>query len=439
MARKLGNFMTEKRSSVMSKLGTGGATLACAATAILSMTTNAWAQTAPAQPPVVSAAPADSPDAPPAPGAMPGDTSATSAAMSMPEPAAAPPPEEPIVPPEPATDSSGFKLNVGGGMILFFQQPLASPGGTTHKNFFEVFETKLRLDAEFGAFGVHLLPVIRDTKERGFFAGTSWVQEAYAFGKAGPVTVKVGKVFAQFGRFWDNSFYGNVQEYDGFKLDPNHGISVEGSLSPDQRMGMQFFAQYFVTDGTANYSLPGRDTMSTVDAMGNVIAGARRRNYLVGRVEPFVKVGDITTLKLGLSGGYFQADIPTLANKQDVGRVAVDGTVMVQNLTVWGEYTKQLGQHVATGPGPGPASKHNDYAMVGGEYTYDRLTFRYNFNMGSYTDAMYKETRHVPGIGVVIDKDHLFALFEYALAQSHTAAGTQLIDSSVNVTIHGKI
>ncbi len=330
-------------------------------------------------------------------------------------------------------EETELKLSVGGGMILFYYQPLQDPPGQNVKNFFEVFEARLRVDAEFGRFGLHLMPVIRDTKERAFFPSTAWVQEAYGFGKVGPVTVKAGKVWAQFGRFWDNSFYGNAQEFDGFKLDPNHGISIEGDIRPQERSGLVFFAQYFIIDGTTNYSLPGRDTLS--------IAGARRRNYVVGRVEPFLKVGRLTTLKLGLSGGYFQADLP-MQGKQDVARVAVDATVMVQNFTGWAEYAHQAGNHLSASPfaGTDPMRPHDraDYAMVGAEYTYDRYTARYNFNMGSYKPIDYKETRHVPGIGVAVDR-RMFVMLEWVMAQRHNAGTTRLLDHCLALTIHGKV
>lgn len=324
-------------------------------------------------------------------------------------------------------------------MILYYYQPLkGSFGGVDAKNNFEVFEAKLRVDAEFGRYGVHILPIIRDTKERGFFPGEAWIQETYAYAKFEPVTIKVGKVFAQFGRFWDNSFYGNAQEYDGLKLDPNHGISIEGDVGKGQRMGLQFFAQYFIIDGVTNYSLPGRDTIGVKDADGNA---GRRRNYLVGRVEPFMKVGELTTLKLGLSGGYFQADIPGF-DKQPVGRLAVDGTVMVENFTAWAEYTHQFGNSLETSPFAGtdmntPYQKA-DWAMIGGEYTYGRFTVRYNFNMGSYLGINYKETRHVPGIAVALD-EHLFVLLEYVLATRFNSGTSTPLDSSLNLTIHGKV
>jgi hypothetical protein len=377
--------------------------------------------TPPSEPGVVQVAPPVPPGDAPAP--LPDAAPVTGRALPL---------EEPPLPAEGTPDD--LKVSVGGGMILYWYQPLKGRiGGAPTRNFFEVFEAKLRVDATFGRYGVHILPIVRDTKERGFFPSVAWIQETYAFARFEPVTIKVGKVFSQFGRFWDNSFYGNAQEYDGLKLDPNHGISIEGKVGEQERMGLQFFAQYFIIDGVTNYSLPNRDTMS--------ITGARRRNYLVGRVEPFVKVGAITTLKLGLSGGFFQADIPGFS-KQGVGRIAVDGTVMVENLTAWAEYIHQFGNHLETSPFDGtdmdtPYQKA-DWLMIGGEYTYGRLTVRYNYNLGSYSPIDYKETRHVPGIAFALH-DNLFVLLEWALAHRHNAGEATLLDNSLNLTIHGKV
>lgn len=321
-------------------------------------------------------------------------------------------------------------------MILFYNQPLTG----SRKGNFEVFEARVRIDATFGMFGLHLMPIARDTRERAFFPGTAWVQEAYAFADLGDVTIKAGKVFAQFGRFWDNSFYGNVQEYDGFKLDPNNGVSVEGKLWSQEQMGLDFYAQYFITDGTTNYSLPGRDTVS--------IDGARRRNYFVGRAEPFYKVNEDMTLKAGVSAGYFQADLPTIG-VQDVGRLSIDGTFQWRDLTVWAEYTRQFGRHTVNFPiaptldadgnvtVPGRSADGADYALIGGEYTYGRYTFRYNFNFGSYNVGV-KEARYIPGFSVALDA-RLFVLLEWALEHRYTGDGTTVLGNSLNLTIHGKV
>jgi hypothetical protein len=357
-----------------------------------------------------------------------------STTLTAPDPEAYAEPEERV---EEQPDE--LRLTIGGGLVLYYYQPLEGDA----KNFFEIFEVKLNLDAEFDIFGMHLAPRFRDTRERGFFPGTTWVEEAYVSANLDPVVLKVGKVYRQFGRFWDNSFYGMAQEYDGLKLDPNHGLSLEGVLGKEERMGLVFFAQYFIIDGTTNYALPGRDTHS--------IPGAHRRNQIVGRVEPFIKLGEMTTLKLGLSGEYFQADLPAPTGKQDVGRFAIDATAIIENLTLWAEFARQMGRHVTDFPFPGMAetmtmeavpgrsSDENNYLLLGGEYTFlERFTIRYSFHQGDYTEVDYIENRHEPGFQVRFN-EHLMVLLEWVYAQSFVGDESGVIDHSINVTIHGKI
>jgi hypothetical protein len=332
---------------------------------------------------------------------------------------------------------SELNVNVGGGMILFYYQPFLQ--GT--KNYFEIFEARLRLDAQYGRYRMHITPRFRNTLERAFYPGVSWVEEAYMAAEFGSTIVKVGKVYRQFGRFWDNSFMGNVQEYDGLKLDMNHGISYEGTVREKERMGLGFALQYFIIDGTTNYSLPGRDTLS--------IAGARRRNQVVGRVEPFIKLTDTITAKLGLSEEYFQADLPQPTGKQNVTRTAVDATLSVGQLSVWGEFTRQWGRHTTEFPFasvpatdtmaavPGRSSNRINYVLVGGEYTRSLFTLRYNFSMGDYRQVHLKETRNVPGFAVTLNP-HLMVLLEWSYVQHYTSGKMSKIDSALAMTFHGK-
>jgi hypothetical protein len=129
-----------------------------------------------------------------------------------------------------------------------------------------------------------------------------WAQEAYASATLASDTVlKAGKAYSHFGLFWDNSFYGNVQVYDGLKLDPDYGLSLEGAAGLERKAGLRYWAQYFVVDGHTNVSLAGRDTIS--------LPGGHRRNQAILRVEPFYKVTEHATLTAGLSGAFLQADL----------------------------------------------------------------------------------------------------------------------------------
>lgn len=348
--------------------------------------------------------------------------------------------EPPLAEAEPKTEAVPEwtrSVRIGGGAIIYYYQPLEGDA----KNNVSVFFANLLLDGRWGAFGLHIEPRFRDSKLRPFFDGPAWLQEAYGSFTYQPVTLKVGKVYKQLGLFWDNSFYGNVQVYDGLKLDPNYGVSLEGSAGDG--LGADFSAQYFVVDGSTNVSLQGRDTIS--------IAGARRRNSFTGRIEPFFVfgAGDAGQVRAGVSAELLTADLP--GDESRVRRVAGHGKLTYDTKThgavgVWGEYLHQDGNHVtdfpfagepdATPPLPGRASGKNDYLLVGGEYSYWRLSARYNVSRVRYGDVDVEETLHVPALGVRFD-DHLRVLAEYVLWTRDTPSGTVDVDRSLNVTFHG--
>jgi hypothetical protein len=338
-------------------------------------------------------------------------------AEAAPEPAPAPPAKTPI------------DVDVGGGMILYYYQPLQDPDSGPAKNNFEIFEARLRLDATFGRYRVHITPRFRDTKERAFFPGEGWVEEAYAAALLGPVTVKAGKVYAHFGKFWDNSWYGNAQQYDGLKLDLNHGVSVEGTFNAHEPFALNYWVQYFIIDGTTSYAQPNRDTQAQL-----AIPGAHRRNQFFVRAEPVIQLGGDMKLTLGASGMYAQADIPTLDDKQNVERFAVDATFNMGGLAAWAEYSQQFGRHVTEFPAPGVSSDDNRYIMLGVEYTYDWFTARYNFNYGDYHQVDYTETRHIPGVAALLD-DHLTLLLELVFGNATLGDDSILLDNSLNLTI----
>jgi hypothetical protein len=344
------------------------------------------------------------------------------------------PPAAPVIPAPAPAPAPSPKFNIGAGAILWFYQPLTE--GT--KNNVEVFWANIVADGTLGAFGLHLEPRFRDTKLRSFFAGTAWLQEAYASAEVPHAKIKVGKVYSRLGLFWDNSFYGNVQVYDGLKLAPDYGISIEGGTGGFS--GLNYVAQYFVLDGGTNVSLAGRDTLS--------VAGSHRRNEAIARVEPFTALAETTTLKVGVSGAFLQADLP--GGKNNVYRGAADVTLSAGGFSAWGEVLRQSGTTVtdfpyagtpatATAPAvPGRASSKNNYVLAGGEYTYDRFTLRYNFSLGSYEDVSVKERMHVPAVSVKAN-DNLNVLTEVVFWDRTAPEGSSTVDHSLNVTLYGHL
>jgi hypothetical protein len=334
---------------------------------------------------------------------------------------------------EPAADAAQAPrwfeyFSIGGGLILYYYQPTAGDG----ENNVSVFFANLLLDGKWDGFGLHVEPRFRDSKLRSFFDGPAWLQEAYGSGTVGPVTIKLGKSYKRLGLFWDNSFYGNVQVYDGLKLDPNYGVSVEGQVG--EELGLEFSAQYFVVDGGTNVSLTGRDTL--------YVPGARRRNAVVGRVAPTYHFAESGNAHVGLSAEHFTADLPE--GEEGVTRLAGEAKVSYDGFGAWGEVLLQRGRHVTdfpyagttTPPVAGRSSADNRYVLLGAEYGIGPITLRYNVSLANYSDVEVSEVMHVPAIGLAVH-EHLSLLGEYVHWTRDTNEGDVDVDKSVNVTLSG--
>ncbi len=345
-------------------------------------------------------------------------------------------PDKPPPPPKPSIPTP--KIELHGGAWLFYYQPFDVPGETA---FLRMHVAHLNFDGSIGDFGLFFNMSARDTKMREFYTGPAWIEEGYFYYKHPLVTVKVGKVYSRFGLFWDNSFYGGVHFYDGIKLDPNHGISIEGSVGKEKGPRLGYYGQYFLVDGRTNGSYVGRDTISIPDA--------RRRHIGVLRVEPAYFWNKNTSITLGLSGQYFQADIPAPVGKKDVYRFAADFALNIGPVSAWGDISRQMGQHVtewpippvaatATTPAlPGRASARNDYYLVGGEARIGKFVARYNLSAVRFHDVGITEYSHQPAIGFNMN-DNLQFLVEYAHWTSHDDNGSaKFLDRSLDTTIHG--
>ena len=398
-------------------------------------------------PPVAPEAPAVSAT----PVSPPGTAPATLHSESPPAPMAETPPgAKPLLP----EWMNG--VTIGAGVLLWYYQPIV-PRAPSVENNVSVFWARLLVDGKRGIFGFHLEPRFRDTPLRSTSTTVNganvltytqndhaWLQEAYASVDLEPLRaqLKVGKEYSHLGYFWDNSFYGNIQVYDGLKLDPDYGVSLEGAVGKsDDLLGLGYWAQYFIVDGSTNVSLPGRDTIS--------VPGARRRNQTIFQVEPRLNVGGVTAA-LGISGEYLQADLPTLG-PQNVWRAAVDASVTYAGAKILGELQHQDGRNVTDFPLPStpttPGSSANvDHAQIGGEYTYGPVTGRYYASLGSYNNiplatggtVTHKEWLHVIGLGIAISQN-VSVLNELIFWQHDTPTSSVLVDRSYNLTVHAHL
>ncbi len=315
-----------------------------------------------------------------------------------------------------------------GGVAVYLYQPTNGLDPL-----YNIYST-LKIKATWDWFGLYFEPRLTTEKMRPYYESLAWVQQAYAFAQLGTLTLKVGKVYKQIGLFWDNSFYGNIQVYEGLKFDPNSGVSLEGSWG--KNLGIDVSAQYFVVDGYLNSSLDGRDTVS--------IPGARRRNIIAGRVQPYYQPLPHLRLTFGLSGESFVADLPDERNQ--VQRVAADIRLQAKALGLWGEVLHQFGASVnafpdpgdpsASPPLPGRASASNTYLLAGVEYDLKWFVPRYNLSIADYWDLDVREVLHLWGVTYPFHA-HGSLYVEYAWWDRFTPEGRISYDRSINLTVMG--
>src|SRR5579862_7422282 len=169
-----------------------------------------------------------------------------------------------------------------GGAFLYYYQPFVEGA----KNDFQLYAAWLTLDAKADDFGFHWEERFRDTPLRPFFQSNIWTQEIYGSWKTPEIaslgslgTLKMGKEYTRYGHFWDGSFYGNVLYFDGFKLDPEYGFSLENSRSLGDLVTLDYDVQFFVEDGRTNGSLGGGTSGTPPrDTIGDTANNGRRRN-----------------------------------------------------------------------------------------------------------------------------------------------------------------
>ncbi len=316
-------------------------------------------------------------------------------------------------------------FDIGGGFLLWHYHPfLDNVDDNT-----EIYYANLVIDGHYDNFGIHFEPRFRDSKLRPFFESNFWVQELYMSWKPCPDSegvLKVGKVYSQFGRFWDGVFYGNIPYFDGLKLDPDLGLSWENRVKVGDATTVQYSAQFFDRDGETNGSLQGRDTLSI----------AKERDVWVGRVAPTFAVGDSTSVTVGASAMHGEADLVGPASNSNFTRVNGEAAFTTGPFTVFGDFTHQNGNHVVDFPVPGADSDDIDYLMSGLAWTCKDWTFRYNYSSGDYQDEDIKEELHMPGV-VWQFHPHLSLWLEYVYWTRADVGDDELVDRSLNLILYG--
>ena len=201
-------------------------------------------------------------------------------------------------------------------------------------------DPKIKLDGPFfQEIGLHSQIRLRENGTfRPFIEDQVWPWEAYAYAKTTAGTFKAGQIWKRFGLDWDGVFYGNVAYFDGFKLDPDLGVSWEYTFKVSDAFKVDTIAQFYFREDGINGSLDGADAEST--------SLLREENTGVVRVVPTWTFADGSSIALGLSGSVGQIDARGTGVSDDTHSAwAVDLTYTKGNFKVFGEVAPKLRNH----------------------------------------------------------------------------------------------
>ncbi|HKN85953.1 MAG TPA: hypothetical protein VJV04_03745 [Nitrospiraceae bacterium] len=264
--------------------------------------------------------------------------------------------------------------------------------------------------------GIHVEARFRDgnTPFRAYFPATNaYFYEAYGWLQTPFGRLKGGAVVRRFGIDWDGSWWGNVQYFDGLKLNPDLGVSLEDTHDFRNGLKVDRFVQFFVKDYNVSGSIVGANPESVV--------GSRQVNTLMARVVPTWSFRDHSAVALGLSGyvgeirndpGIYVIGQPVLrqtgtagspaptGGKESVGAWAVDLSYFNGGLRVFGEFDQLYGtlspsRYVSGGP-----SNRTTDVLVGFNYKRGPITYTFSYSAGFDSNPSGTQRLWVPG-GVV--------------------------------------
>ncbi len=221
------------------------------------------------------------------------------------------------------------------------------------------------------AIGGHLEYRLRDGDPfRSFFPDNFWSYEAYGYLRSAEHgTLKAGQIWKRFGLDWDGVFFGNAPYFDGFKLDPDYGVSWERSRSLDENLTLDTFVQFFVHEDGVNGSFGGADAES--------VPGFNERNTLVLRAVPNLSLGEDRSLAIGVSGFVGEIDSSrTDVASQNTTAYAVDVTYTSGRWRVFGEGLQSFGIiNPARYVSGGPSNRITGF-LCGTDYDFGPMTSR---------------------------------------------------------------
>ena len=278
-----------------------------------------------------------------------------------------------------------------------FHYGLPTLGGTYY--YYVTADPQTEVGGDKTKIGAHVDFRFRDGEEsfRSFYESNAWLWEAYAWVQTGPDTkVKAGKIWHRFGVDWDGSWYGNVPYFDGWKLDPDWGASLETKFDVLHTNADAFLQAYFAQD-RVNGSIPGADAESNV---GN----GHEKPSLNARLVPTWTLPGGSTLAVGASAMIGQIAIDG-RDDETVAAGALDATWTKGPWKAVAEIMASSGERNPTNYVTGGPSDQSQLWLVGASRTIGPVTLRGIVSHGRYDDPGGEQVLYLTGATIAITKN----------------------------------
>jgi hypothetical protein len=249
--------------------------------------------------------------------------------------------------------------------------------------------------------GAHAQFRIRDDendKLRAFYYDTYWFYEAYAYAKTSIGAFKAGEIVTEFGLPWDGTWWEGVPYFDGYKFDPDYGLSWSNSWRSSQYLTIDSVAQFFFGSNKVSGAIPNADAEST--------SGLDERNTGVFRVVPTWNFDNDLKLQWGVSGlvGGIKG-ARRLGTDSSRAALGTDLTLTWKNLKLFGEYIDGFGvttpaRYVSGGP-----SDRVESLRGGVSYRSGPVTFHVNYSYGWDHNPSGHQYIFDPGVNVQLTKN----------------------------------
>jgi len=274
----------------------------------------------------------------------------------------------------------------------------------------------------FPKVGAHVDFRFRDDNDRfrAFFHSNYWLWEGYAWVQTPIGKLKAGKTWKRFGLDWDGVWWGNVPYFDGYKLDPDWGASLESSFELSEGLTLDTYVQYFFRNDQISGALVGGDAES--------VRRSEERDTVVLRAVPTLTLGDGITLAVGVSAMLGRLEnrrapgAPVGVDDELPGAVAVDATLTIDDLTVYAELIQGWGVVHPTRYLSGGPSNVRSTAMAGIRYRLGLVTFRFHYSGGWDDNPSAWQSHLVGGVTLAITKN-IDLYLEYVHWEAHGAEG----------------